>query len=392
MNTKLMFAALGLGLIATSCSQEEVVSMNPDNAIAFRASTTSSTRGVESTTNNLTEFKVYAYHTLNGTEATNPFMSGVEVSKSGDAWGYTDTQYWPNDGTLDFYSYAPVNAPYLNKGFGAFTVEKNAEDQIDLLYASNQALSKADKTVEVNFRHALSEIVFNAKTTENCNFTVNIDEVYVCKVVQNADGFKFPNSTDPKKTADETAQDIEKWISAETPVKANFYTTFTYKTITKNKNVVELTSSESGAMFLLPQQLEAWKVSGEGVEGKPANQNGAYFLVKCSLKDVANNYIWGSEPTGHEGEEGYISGTKYVAIPLEANWEKGKKYIYTFKFGDGAGYDPKDPDPDPDPDPEPTPDPDPDPVLVPVTFDVVTVDAFLSGNGTDGEDVDMNKK
>lgn len=360
MNTKLMFAALGLGLIATSCSQEEVVSMNPDNAIAFRASTASSTRGVESTTNNLTEFKVYAYHTLNGTEAQNPFMDGVIVTKNGTNWTYTDKQYWPNDGTLDFYSFAPIDAPYSNKGFGAFTVNSDVTKQIDLLYALNKGLDKKNgEYVNVNFRHALSQIVFHAKLTNDCNLTVKVDGVQICKVANTSTGFTFPTTTTTPNfsVGNPNVTNVGNWA---TPTGAvDFTAGISELTMNNNTAVKEGTLTNSnGALFLLPQTLEAWDASKTSTKGKPGDesQTGAYFLVKCSLQDTAGNYIWGS-----------ASVTKEVAIPLAATWEVGKKYEYTFIFGEGAGYNP-----------DPTNPNKPDPVLVPISF-AVTVDDFMPG-------------
>jgi hypothetical protein len=49
-------------------------------------------------------------------------------------------------------------------------------------------------------------------------------------------------------------------------------------------------------------------------------------------------------------------------VPIDANWEPGKKYTYILDFTDGCGkVDPEKPDVvDPD-NPDPKPDPDPDP-------------------------------
>lgn len=58
-----------------------------------------------------------------------------------------------------------------------------------------------------------------------------------------------------------------------------------------------------------------------------------------------------------------------VAIPVSAiTWEQGKKYIYTFIFGEGGGYVPPTEDDD-----------EPEPVLVPISF-TVTVDDFIPVN------------
>lgn len=374
MNKKLMFAALGLGLIATSCSQDEVVSMNPDNAIAFRASTMSSTRASETTLDNINAFTTYAY-TSDGSQFMKEKVYREEVKDENEEvkWKYDGLKYWPNTGTLDFYSYAPFDlnfATYTGAGeFGEFTIPTDASNQKDFLYAVNTGLSKQINPVPVAFKHALSQIIFNAKTTSNCNLTVTIDKVSICKVEQKAAGFKFEN----KSISDGgNSTTVGTWTAATTATQATFVTEFDAITLIGASQKEELTTSLEGAMFLLPQELTAWDVKDKN--GNPASQNGAYFLVSCSIKDKDGKYIWGAAATDED------HGTKDVAIPLDVTWEMGKKYIYTFVFGEGAGYNPK---------PEPDPNPDPEPILVPITFTVESVDAFIAGNGNDGEDINM---
>ena len=108
-------------------------------------------------------------------------------------------------------------------------------------------------------------------------------------------------------------------------------------------------------------------------------------MVDCQIWD-GDVQLWPVENT-----------TAEVAIPVsEITWAQGKKYIYTFIFGEGGGYvpptDPDDLTPDPD-SPKPDPDkPDPDkpqpgdPVLVGINF-TVTVDDFVLGN-----EIDVNMK
>lgn len=143
--------------------------------------------------------------------------------------------------------------------------------------------------------------------------------------------------------------------------------------------VVDLTSEE-GALLLMPQDITGWDITGNNGEGGAALR-GAYFLVSCKIYNVSGNdevLLW---PTTDEYRE--------VAIPVaDITWKQGKKYVYTFIFGEGGGYvpptdedDTENPDPDDD-DPQPG-----DPVLVPISFEV-TVDDFQNG----GDNVDMIEK
>ena len=150
--------------------------------------------------------------------------------------------------------------------------------------------------------------------------------------------------------------------------------------------VVDLTANVMGdntvkdefnknALLLLPQTSIAWNpetVPTPGLEGNASN--GSYFLVNCAIYNVAGDeFVAGDTPLWGTTDE-----HKQAAIPVAINWEQGKKYIYTFIFGEGGGYDPDDPDPE-DPDK-------PDPVLIPITFEV-TVDDFVE---VPAQNIDMD--
>ena len=144
--------------------------------------------------------------------------------------------------------------------------------------------------------------------------------------------------------------------------------------LTNNVYTSEAEEFNTNALLLLPQTSNAWKpeaVPAPGLEGNA--DNGSYFLVNCAIYNVAGDEFDEREDTPLWGTKG---AHKQAAIPVAINWKQGKKYIYTFIFGEGGGYDPDDPDPE-DPDK-------PDPVLIPITFEV-TVDDFV----TVANEVDM---
>lgn len=390
---RFFFGAFGL-LALASCSNDELTSVNRDgDEIAFSVVTNSATRAADvyCNQNPPSSFKVWATYN----NAT--YISGDQISYENNKWVNTSgTRYWPNDGG-DVSFFAHVNAgDYFNWNSGSpkienFTVGTNVTTQQDLLYAVKKA-SKADGQAELNFRHALSQIVFKAKNT-NPNLYVEISGVSVCKL-GNQNTFTYPsqNTNDNIINHDGTPGSItynDSWgtwdeldggatsYSVEfTPVQVSGSKTATPVPLTsENENGKEFSSN---AMLLLPQTTTAWDVNGDDATGKPADQDGSYFLVKCRIYNVSGETVdkqkdvllWGNAEDG--------TG-KDVAIPVQINWKQGKKYIYTFVFNnDGnGGYDP---DPD-DPDPDPTP------VLVPITFEV-TVDDFVP---VTEEEVKMDK-
>ena len=388
---KSKYLAVALSAVAlTACNNEDVLEVNQGRGISFQVATEASTRAQATTTNTIEKFKVWGF---TGTP-TQTLMNGVEVSKSGGEWSYGDAIFWP-ESNVDFYSVSPseniggtVSISSSEQMITGFTVNTDQTSQVDLLYAVNKGETKDDhaegsKPVNINFRHALSQIIFKAKNT-NSNLKVSSKDVKVVNVVKGGE-FTYPKSSTTTQNTSEsgtiTAGTQGSWQLLSGDGSTETYAAGTdaagVELETKDK-VYDLTTTTgtgeskvyTGALFLMPQDLNPWNISD-----KSNNGGGSYFLVNCQLKNVSGDdevQLWPSEANGYD----------YVAIPTsDIKWEQGKKYIYTFIFGEGGGYvPPVDPE-DPDEEPEDGG----DPVLVPITFDV-TVDVFIDG---DEEDIDM---
>ena len=362
MNKKHLVWSLAALAIA-GCSNNETVDINRGDAIAFRTVAENMTRSTVESTNTLSAFKVWGF-----TEGKT-LMSGVEVTKKDGKWTYANTQFWPET-SVDFYSVAPVgtavNITAKSQKIENFTVAEKVADQVDLLYAVNKGCTKkahGESGVEVNFRHALSQIVFKAKNT-NANLKVTVKGVEVVNVV-NGGTFTYPgNTTTPNVTEEDesiAAETQGTWALGNT--KATYAADITEATLKKDDNTADL-MKEGGALLLMPQAITGWDVDTD-----PSNSAGnSYFLVDCKIVNVADGQevtLW--PETGDSAP---------VAIPVSAiTWEQGKKYIYTFIFGEGGGYVPPTEDDD-----------EPEPVLVPISF-TVTVDDFIPGEGIN---VDMD--
>ena len=189
---KCYLLAAGFLMLLGSCSQDELVDVNPDSLgdqIEFSVVTNGATRANA------------IYH-------SNNLPTGFNVSAKSDGksyilkdhYSFTDgkwindngTRYWPEDEdqTIDFYAYVngevdwnPATSPYAK--FKTFTVadgeevtsdfiknletssSKGVANQVDLLYAVKLGQTKTEDAVTLNFRHALSQIVFNAKNVSS---------------------------------------------------------------------------------------------------------------------------------------------------------------------------------------------------------------------------------
>lgn len=398
-------------LVLAACSKNEVFEVNQDgNEIQYSVVANNATKAADIYCNNNkpAEFTVFAESSDGKT-----YINGDKITTAdGNTWvNESGTRFWPNDLSLDFYaivngiitwnvSAAEGTAPATIATIVDYEVPTTVADQQDLLYAvktgqQKGATAEATKPVTLNFRHALSQVVFQAKNT-NENLYVEISGVKIVNVA-NKNTFTFPTSdTDNTTLVDDNhdgsfeSGDYESanwgtWAPLAPVSGAAGSTVYpvTFDNVVvpgKNTNatIVNLTnnvytSADAGdefnanALLLLPQTAKAWnpaEVTSPVVTGQAAD--GSYFLVNCAIYNIAGESfaatdtpLWGT-----------TAEHKEVAVPVEINWEQGKKYVYTFVFGEGGGFDPVDPDP----------------VLVPVTFKV-SVDDFVS---VANSDIDMD--
>ena len=86
-------------------------------------------------------------------------MDNEHVTWQENHWGYTNTRYWPNEGFVDFYAFAPHStAPTLDN----FEIDFPANmSPVDLVYANAENQKKADNPVKFTFKHALARLSFD---------------------------------------------------------------------------------------------------------------------------------------------------------------------------------------------------------------------------------------
>ena len=389
MKKSYLLGALGL-LAMASCSQDETIGINHDgDEITFNVVTNNATRAADVFCNQNLPGGFYVSAISDG----KTYIDGDHVTGSNGNWTNTSgTRYWPET-PVDFYAHVNAGTSYKWSVDGAgkatakfenFAVNGTVAEQVDLLYAVKTGQKKTDGTVNLNFRHALSQIVFQAKNT-NANLYVEIAGVSVANV-GGTNTFTFPsantetNSVDHDVNADDEfgggisyGTNWGTWAALAQGTE-KYDVDFEKTPVPGNNTLVSLTTANdadkeynSNAMLLLPQTTTAWDPETNPLPGAAGN-TGSYLLVDCAIFNVAgDDYADGDVCLWGEQKEGAWN-TKELAIPVAFDWEQGKKYVYTLVFGEGnGGYDP---DPDPDPDPEA-----PDPVLVPITFEI-TVDDF----------------
>ena len=333
----------------SSCMEDEVLERNQGNALAFRASIdkalSRSGDGNVTDLSKLQEFKVTA--TIDG---QSNYFTNMLVSRasSGSTWNTEHTYYWPKY-DLGFYAYAPTDISGVSidkdgKKIADFTPDKDVNQQIDLLVAYNTGNRRNNETqgVELNFKHALSQIDVQAKCS-NPNIEIVVKSIRFVNV-KTKGSFTYPTQTT-------TAGNLDGcWapggdLSGGADYKASFGQG---QEVTLTDSPTSINPSKNNFM-LIPQKLTKWEKT---------TTTGAYIAVLCRISSKDGNTKTQLYP---ELASGGDNAAKFgsIIVPIDTNWEAGKKYTYTLNFcGDGGGAGLVDPNPDttdPNVDPKPKP-------------------------------------
>lgn len=328
-NKQLSLALLLGGLAFTACTEADEhggADSPADNAIRFSANTAYTSRSADITTNNLDEFKVYAY--TGPADSPTTFMNNVTVKKTAaNTWTYSPLKYWPNE-PVSFYAYAPTtwvgtDGPLKPVAYDAYPAKT------DLVYAVSRDISgnanAANAQVILNFRHALSKVTLNLSST-NPDLKVVITNVVMCNLMMKG-SFNFPEATTTAGTAESDKASVGTWTDLNTAYNYIFHMAQRpSETITLTTTPTDMSETENGgSKYLIPQTL-TWRSHGTG--------NDTYIVIMCSVYDAeTGTKLW---PNDNTPPENYIPGSTFkdglLKFPLSTStfsaWEPGYHYIY----------------------------------------------------------------
>ncbi len=176
-------------LTLVSCSSDDLDSFSDNSskneAISFdgylgrSAVAVNGTRGSvqDKTTLRSAGFGVFGKYTDGQTSDAN-FFKNQPVTCPGTKWTYSPLKYWPTQGKIDFFAYAPYKEGQTlkeNTNTFDFNVEPEAANQIDLLWANATGEIKDNfegttkEKVKFLFKHALSRLGYTVKLSRNYN-------------------------------------------------------------------------------------------------------------------------------------------------------------------------------------------------------------------------------
>lgn len=332
---------LGVAAMAamTSCSNDEPVSINKGENIAFRTAMATGSRATETTTATLNDIWVTAFRGTNDAyfTAVNFTKKTGEGADANGAYTFTSTQdyYWPGNTELTFYAWAPETPDGAEATEGetktdvvsaegmtyAFNTQSSIKAQTDFVVATAKGSKNDTETgnnmtngVTLKFAHQLSQIDVQAKNG-NENYTVVVSDVRISNVV-GAATFNFAN------VGSENA-DAKVWTIAEDATKTSFAgeseeaESGETTTVTLTSDAQSVIPGGTETFMLIPQEQEASVVTNRIQAGE-----GSYISVKITL----------TLKNGSKFYEGWAS------VPVDFNWEAGKKYTYILDFSNGAGY------------------------------------------------------
>ena len=335
-----------------SCSSDELLDGTnklPENAIAFNVTQQGAlSRGTETNSGNfqnqIKDFQVWAYFdkaatgtgvTPGGLYVGDDNTHGTKVNgDSNGAWSYDDVtkqQYWPaTTAPLNFQAITPyahssftientpdVADPKLAHVTANVTVPTAVADQQDIMFAKadGQTRETNSQTVGLNFQHGMSQVVFSGKLASD-------------KIEATVHGIEIHNLHNTGKVG---YMGTNAELQAQTTGEAG--TTFAAglvdNPVVNSSSQATVLSAADGALFMLPQTVAKWTTTAKNpvpTSEADANHN-SYLKVTCTVKDKASGVV--------------LVNNGSIYIPLEVNWQQGKKYSYTLVFGQGEqGFKP----------------------------------------------------
>ena len=235
------------------------------------------------------------YKENDGLEFGSNLFDNVQVTYSSSTepakWKYDNTKYWPTEGHIDFLAYAPYKEgkTLTNTSCIDFTVESEAANQKDLLWANAKDQTKAknsgENKVKFTFKHALAKIGYSVKSNADYDHTtITIKSIkLVGSEDENTNAF-YTNGTIDLSKADNKANDLWKTTSDDT--KQNFTLPSSNLTLSTTKH------EPTDYLFVIPQNFSGTANKLYVVEYTVKTGNTVELMNKVS-KQITMNFLQG---------------------------------------------------------------------------------------------------
>lgn len=355
---RLAFYVLIAQLVLSGCAGEAVEETSSSSAseINFDAyvGRDASTRS-EVTDNTLLEgtkgnsgFGVFArYKHTDGTISPLMLMNNEHVywkKWKGDYpdWGYENTRYWPNEGFVDFYAFAPhstapiLESPNKNEANPTCIYFPSNMSPVDLVWANAKGRTKTNERVKFTFNHALARLGFDITTNQDLEengAVITVDKVILYGASETSGVFVMAGYLNLENGAWTLADNGISWFYTWTPdgkVDGN-------EDVKKDGTVLKLSASQldhehdkitndaDSYIFIIPQE----KYNPFYLQITYTVQQGTFqekkeVTVRKNLLEVHN-------PFRFEKGKAYVFHLKLSLDPINFNvttkvedWKEGK--------------------------------------------------------------------
>lgn len=351
-SASLLFVSIPLALSLGGCAEDTILASSENRGIVYDVHAVNHTRVADSYSASNLPANINVSARISG-EDTDYFIGDVISRDDKNRWvDQTATRYWPIGKSLDFAGYVNDDGTfkYLNDAEGTrpafqnYTVPDDAAKQKDLMYAVANGSSNDGSDVSLFFRHALSQVCFDAQNNST-NLDITIKSVGINHLA-NTGTYKFPitNTTGSAQISD---SGVEITSKGEWELSGDYTSSYTIDLGSDGIDLKPAASSGAGektgltthaegedvskTLALLPQEVKAWDPTNNNKE-----YDGACIILDVVMKDVSG-----------EGSSLVYEGK--VAIPVAINWFEGCRYTYNliFSHGGNGGYvaDPENPTP-----------------------------------------------
>ena len=356
LTLKPWLAVCASAVILASCSADMAEEINRGNEISF---STNVSRATETTLNNLQEFKVYAdaegYPTL--------FINGETAKKQSgsDDYRFDKSYFWPSDvENMSFWAYGPTGDDEIEvtpsftgtaQSFSAYTPEEsktiggtNHKDFV-AAYTRISHSEASGMNIPLTFHHTLSQIIVKAKNAGGTSHIVKVKGAWIVNA-KNSGILSFNENVD--KYPNHMQWDL-------TGAQAASYGVVLSDVVRLNNTEASLIDGTTSLM-LVPQTTD--KITFDRNSGTQGTYTqGAYILLLCRVEAEHDGATHpnNNDPIKVDGDKHYHQlfpfnenafvpeQYGYTCVPININWEPGKKYIYTLEFcgqNSGAGVYP----------------------------------------------------
>ena len=174
-------------------------------------------------------FGVFArYKHTDGTISPLMLMNNEHVTWNKDQkhWEYTNTRYWPNEGSVDFYAFAPhstapiLESPNKNEANPTCIFFPSNMSPVDLVWANAKGLTKTNEPVKFTFNHALARLGFDItanQTLEKNGAVIKVKEVRLYGALETSGIFVMAGYLNLENGAWTLADNGISWFYTWTP-------------------------------------------------------------------------------------------------------------------------------------------------------------------------------